>query len=1050
MQMKRLLSFILLIFLCIAVQAQERTITGTVTGSDDKQPLPGVNVVVKGTMIGVVSDISGKFSIKVTNADAVLVFSFVGYKPQEIPAGNLTSLNVELTPDFVKLSEVVVVGYGIQQKAVVTGAIAQVSSDDIKETNSAVATQAMQGMTAGVVIQSNSGQPGDNVSVAIRGYTNYMNSDPLYVVDGLALPSGASLDYLNPTDIESVNVLKDAASCAIYGTRGSNGVILIQTKSAKSGQKFSVTYEGYYGAQNPSRELDVTNSKQYMMLINEASANDGGLPIYNATQMDTLSRVNTDWQKQMFNLNAVKQSHDLTFQGSDENSSYYSSFSYYDQQGIVAKGKSGYDRFTFHINASRKFGALTLGTNLSLADIVTEGISSNSNTSNSSLAQALNMPELVPVKNSDGSWATPTQYGIGLQEISNPVALLSYLNSVTLTRKCVGGITADLDLGKWFDVLKGLSLKTVETMEYTNVYNRSFTPQYDLDPTHISPLNSVGEEIDIYQKYSTSLTANYVKSFAKHNLTLLAGWETWQEQQDQLGGGANTMIFNGLGNAYLDNTLNPSSETSYGAMWLHTLESYFGRLNYDYDGKYILTAIVRRDASSRFGSEYQWGTFPSVSVAYNISKENFFQPLSHIINMAKIRIGYGENGVEPQGNFLYTALMSTYGQNYFFGGAKSGGAGNALNTQTLYPGASPTGFSTPSLHWTSTDQFDVGLDLGLLQNSVNFTFDYYLKTTNGLPVPVPAMYDAGQLNGGPTENAMDIQNQGVEFSVTYRTKISDFTLDATVNCAYNKGTVTSLASNSNGIIGGSGAFSQSQFVKFEKGQPLAEFYGLKTAGLFQSWADVNSYVNSTGGLIQPNAHPGDIKFVDVNKLGKISSSDWVPLGSPIPDFTAGLNVKLGWKGFDLTMLWYTALGAKDFSASYRYDLGQANFRSDALGRWTGAGTSNYYPRMSLSDPNENWANVSDRDVQSANYTRLKTLTLGYSLPKSVSEFLKVQNVRFFVTGENLLTITPYKGYEPEIGGTPDVNGSTLFSKGIDYGDYPQARTVLGGIAIKFN
>lgn len=1028
MHMKHFLSFVLLLFLFIAAQAQERTITGVVTASEDKQPIPGVAVTVKGTTVGIMTGIDGTYSIKVANEKAILQFSYIGYQKQEIVVGNITTIPVELIADFTKLDEVVVVGYGVQKKSLVTGAIAKINSEEIAKSNSLRASQALQGKTAGVVVMNNSGQPGDAVSVTIRGIGTNGNSNPLYIVDGLAL-DGGGLDFLNPSDIESIEVLKDAASAAIYGTRASNGVVLISTKQGKTGDKSSVSYEGYYGIQNPARKLDVTNSRDFMMLMNEAAANDNAVTApFSPIQMDTLSRTNTDWQKEMFNANAVKQSHIITFQGGTDKSTYFSTFSYFKQDGIVAKGKSNFERFSYRLNTSKDFGIIKIGTNFALAAITSKGVTTNDFYNGTALVQALNMPEYIPVKMPDGSWGTPALFNHPIQEISNPIALTSSLNSITKTYKGVGSAYAELDFGKITPALKGIMFKSQYGAEYTTVYNRTYTPIYKLDAHYLNELNNVTEAIDIYQKYTITNTLNLDKTIGDHHINVVLGQEAYKDTRDNLNGSKNTVNFDDLDHAYLDNATNVASAVAGGYLKEHTLSSLFARANYDLKGKYMLTGIIRYDGSSRFGSQYKYGTFSSVSAGWSVSKEDFFKSLESTINNFKLRASWGQNGQEPDDNFQYAGIIST-NYNYYFGATKTQTIGSTLD---YYP--------NPYLQWSTSQQTDLGAELAFFQNRITLNLDYYVKTNKGLPLKVPPLALAG--DPGPLSNGSDVQNKGFEFELGFKQNVGELKIELTATGNINKNKVVDIANPEKIIKAGVGGIGQADIIQSHVGGSLVDYYGYKTDGLFQNQAQIDAYVDKNGKKIQPGAKPGDVKFIDSDGDGSLSDGDRVALGSPIPKFTGGLNLNLTWKIIDFQMFWYTSLGAKNWEASYRYDIGYANLRTAALGRWTGENTSNDYPRMSLSDPNNNWKTPSDRNVKNANYTRLKTLTVGITLPKSITDLVKIHKARLFITGENLITITPYDGYEPEIGGD-------YAAKGIDHGNYPQARTVLGGLNITF-
>jgi TonB-linked SusC/RagA family outer membrane protein len=1022
--MKKTFLSLLMMVCSFALFAQGLQVKGVVTSSDDGQPIPGVSVVVKGTTNGIITDINGNYKLEVPG-NSTLVFSFVGMKTQEIPVNNRQAINIVLAPEQTDIDEVVVVGYGTQKKSLVTGAISKISNDDLKKTSDMRVTQALQGKTAGVVISSNSGQPGDQVSIRIRGIGTNGDAEPLYIIDGLPM-SGAGTDFLNSNDVESIEVLKDAASCAIYGARGANGVILITTKSGKKDSKMVVTYDGYYGVQNPWRKLRLLDSQEYMMLTNEAAMNGGLSPKFSAADI-AANKVNTDWQDEMFNYDAPKQNHSIGFNGGSEKISYSSSINYFKQDGIVAKGKSQFEKWGYRLNTISEFGFFKFGTNLNLAYITSKGIDTNSHFGNG-LAQAVNMPPIVPVKYSDGSWATPEDFGIGLQEITNPIALLDQLNSQTRTSKLIGGLFGEIDFGKINQTLKGLSFKSTFSGEMSLVNTRSYTPFYNLDAMHFTITDKASKDMKQYSRWNFENVLTYDKTIDIHHFTLMAGTTAFKDMYENLNAEKSDVIFNDFEHAYIDNATDPLSVNAGGGYSEHTVASIFGRLNYDLMDRYMLTATLRRDGSSRFGSENKYGYFPSVAGGWVLSRENFMSGTSDMIDLLKLRASWGQNGSENIGDFGYTSVIGN--QNiYYFGDSK-----------TQYNGTQPTRIANPSLKWETSEQTNIGLDFATLKSSLRVTLDYYIKTTKDWLVTAPVPMLVG--NSAPIINGGSVRNSGFEGEVSYKKQFGKVYFNASINGAYNKNEVLDIQNAEKRLQGGDGGFGQSGVLFARVGSPMGVFYGVKTDGIFQTQEEIDKYVDTKGGKIQPSAKPGDIKFIDANGDGKITDADRVELGSPYPKFTGGLNLNLEFKGFDLNMFFYAALGQKVYDATRRYDMNGTNYRADWLNRWTGSGTSNTYPRVTFVDDNQNMKTVSDFFVHDGSFVRLRNITLGYTLPKQVTNYLKLKNLRFYVTAENLLTITKYKGYDPEIGGG-------VFSNGIDHGIYPQARTVLGGVNITF-
>jgi TonB-linked SusC/RagA family outer membrane protein len=907
----------------------------------------------------------------------------------------------------------------------VTGAISKVGSEDLKKTSDMRVTQALQGKTAGVVISSNSGQPGDQVSIRIRGIGTNGDAEPLYIIDGLPM-SGAGTDFLNSNDVESIEVLKDAASAAIYGARGANGVILITTKSGKKDTKMVVSYDGYYGVQNPWRKLRLLDSQEYIMLTNEAAVNGGLSPKFSVSDISSFT-ADTDWQDEMFNYNAPKQNHSVSFNGGNDKISYSSSLNYFAQDGIVAQGKSKFEKFGYRLNTVAEFGFLKFGSNLNLAYINSKGIETNTHFG-TGLGQAINMPPIVPVKYEDGSWATPEDFGVGLQEITNPVAMLDKLNSATKTSKLIGGLFAEVDFGKINSSLKGLNFKSTYSGEMALVNTRGYSPFYYLDAMHFTITDKASKSMNLYSRWNFENVLTYDKTIDTHHFTVMAGTTAFKDMFENLSGEKADVIFDDFEHSYIDNATDPESASVGGGYSEHTVASLFGRLNYDLMDRYMLTATIRRDGSSRFGSENKYGYFPSVAAGWVISREDFLSGVSDAIDLLKLRASWGQNGSENIGNFGYTSIIGN--QNiYYFGDSK-----------TQYNGTQPTKIANPSLKWETSEQTNIGLDFATLESSLRVTLDYYVKTTKDWLVTAPVPMLVG--NSAPTINGGSVRNSGFEGEVSYKKQFGKLYFNASINGAYNKNEVLDIRNSEKRLQGGDGGFGQSGVLFAEVGTPMGVFYGVKTDGIFQTDEEIKAYVNSTGGKIQPNAKPGDIKFIDANGDGRITDADRVELGSPYPDFTGGLNLNLEYKGFDMNMFIYAALGQEVYDATRRYDMNGTNYRADWLNRWTGPGTSNTYPRVTFVDDNQNMKTVSDFFIHDGSFVRLRNITLGYTLPKSVTDYIKIKSLRFYVTAENLLTFTSYKGYDPEIGGG-------VFSNGIDHGIYPQARTVLGGVNITF-
>jgi TonB-linked SusC/RagA family outer membrane protein len=534
--------------------------------------------------------------------------------------------------------------------------------------------------------------------------------------------------------------------------------------------------------------------------------------------------------------------------------------------------------------------------------------------------------------------------------------------------------------------------------------------------------------MDIYSRWNFENVLTYTKTFAEHSIVLMAGTTAFKDMYENLWGAKNDLIFDDFAHAYLDNATDPLSANAGGGYSAHTVSSIFGRLNYSYRDRYMFAATLRRDGSSRFGSANKYGYFPSASAGWVISREDFMSNLSHIVDMLKIRASWGQNGSENIGDFNYTSVIGN--QNiYYFGSGK-----------TQYNGTSPTKIANPSLKWETSEQTNIGFDLTTLKSSLIVTFDYYIKTTKDWLVDAPIPPTVG--NSAPTINGGSVRNSGIEAEISYKKQIGALYLSASINGAFNKNKVLDIRNTSKRLQGGSGGFGQSGILFAEIGTPMGVFYGVKTDGIFQTQAEIDAYVSSTGGKIQPNAVPGDIKFIDTDGNGTISEADRVQIGAPFPDFTGGLNLNAEMFGFDLNMFLYAALGQEVYDATRRYDMNGTNYRADWLNRWTGSGTSNYYPRVTFVDNNINMKTVSDFFIHDGSFVRLRNITLGYTLPKNITDFIKLNKLRIYISSENLLTLTRYQGFDPEIGGG-------VFSNGVDHGIYPQARTFMTGISVTF-
>lgn len=1020
--MRKLLHF-LLVMLLFELNAQAQTIiTGTITDNSNGEQLPGATIIEKGTSNGTVTDVDGKFSLKVSTPEATLVVTYVGYTSEEIALKGQTNLDIKLKNDVLKLDDVVVVGYGTQKKSVVTGAIAKVDQDILEKSRVTRVEQALQGQTAGVIIINNSGQPGDNLTVRIRGVGTVNNADPLFIVDGLPLEQN-SLDYLNTSDIQSIEVLKDASSTAIYGTRGANGVVMITTKQGRKDEELKISYDMYYGVQNPWRKVEMLNAKQYIDLMNEAAKSDKLTPVFSQAAIDTL-RWDTDWQDKIYYYNAPKQNHSISVIGGTKTSTYSSSLSYLSQDGIAAKGQSKFDRIAFRLNTSHEIGKLNIGTNINLAQTKKSGINPNDEFSAYALVQVLNTPPVMPVKYDNGNWATPKDFKLGFTDITNPIAMLSYLNQKSWNDKVVGGLYAELQ------VFKGLFLKSHFTTEVDYQTNQSYTPKYFLDDNHKSDVNSVGKAINMNATWNLDNTIRYTNNFRGHNFTTIAGISYLKSWSEDMSASTSNVIFDDMEHAYLSNGQNANGVPA-GGYKESRLASTFVRINYDYNEKYLFEFVIRRDGSTRFGADYRYGIFPSVSAGWVISKEDFF-PKQSLLNYAKLRLGWGQNGNDKIGDWQFTSVMASnqYANIYYFG----------VNKDTYF-GIQPSKIPNPKVHWEKSEQTNIGVNLGFLNNKLTLNIDLYDKRTKDWLLPPMKMLLQG--NDVAYENMGEVANKGIEVELGFKHKIADFSYSASIIAGSNKSEVIAIQNENSSYTGGGTLSQGGELLRAEPGQPLGYFWGYKIKGIFQTQEEVDNYKNSKGKKIQPMAKPGDFIWVDLDTNGIINDDDRTNIGSPYPKFTCGVNLSFEWKGIDLYMFWYTALGQSVFFAERKYDQKKVNYSVyEYNNRWTEENTNNEYARITLNDYNGNYKRPSEALVKDASYLRLKNLTCGYTIPRSITKTVKIDKFRLYVSFENLLTFTKYPGTDVEIGGGP-------LEIGIDKGVYPQSKTVLFGANIVF-
>ncbi len=1039
---KMLIMVLTAIFFGISSFAQERTVSGTITDANGNT-LPGVNVVLKGTQTGVISDVNGKYTIKVTGDKPVLTFSFIGYTPQDIEVGQQNTVDAALKEEVKQMDEVVVMGYGVQKKKLVTGATVEIKNEDMVKNDPVRVESALQGLTPGMTVIKQSGQPGADYNITIRGIGSVNGSAPLVLIDGVP----GKLNDLNPSDVASIDVLKDAASAAIYGSRAGDGVILVTTKKGQAGE-MQVSYDGYFGVSNAAHQVSMLDAQQYMQIMNEAHLNSypKGKPYFTQAYMDSVGNKSTNWENAALKKNAQQSSHYIGITGGTDKSSYSISLSYNDQEGIYDyEGKSDFQKMGFRINSDHKVKKyLKIGENFTYTNVNNTALG-NGNIYGNFFQDLLKANPLIPVYDA----SMPDGYGrvklipganVPSEYQENPIANEHYnYNQVNRSDNIVGDIYAELEF------IPGLKYRTDfgGTLAFQN--NSNFTDTFTLTPGDYNKYPDMTQHMERNFNYNYDNYISFDKSFGEHNLSLMAGMNAEDSWFFNMDGERKGFMVNP--SAVLNNLVSglvlDSARGDFGKGT--SRYSYFGRIGYNYSEKYLATVNFRRDYSSLFGPNNRYGNFPSISGGWVISKENFMEALNPWLDFMKLRGSWGSNGKEPNLQYAYLATVGTNNMNYNFGGTK-------------YVGVAPNIIANPNLKWEASKQLDFGFDSKFLKN-FTFNFDYYQKTSSNWIVPetVPGITGIVAISTtNPYTNAGNVVNTGVELNLSYVKQFGDLLIDVRANLAFNKNKVTDVPDS---IIHGSSSvlFNGSpEFYRVQSGMPMGYFWGLQTAGVYQDTAQINrnTYKNPTTGKVtkvQPNAKPGDLIYVDRNHDGKIDANDNTDLGDPNPHYVYGFNFGANYKGFDLTII-LQGQGGNKIVQSYRdesrfYD----NYSSDIMNRWHGAGTSNSMPRV--EETNLNWRTFSDLYIHDASFLRVKSVNIGYDFKKSLFRNLPVHQLRVYVSADNLFTFTSYKGVDPEVGygSYYDSSGKLQdgYASGIDMGNYPVARTYMLGVNVKF-
>lgn len=1030
---------------------------GTVVDKDGV-PVIGASIRVKGGQAAAVTDFDGNFTIDAADG-AVLTVSYIGYVTQEVTASTKAPLQITLQEDNATLDEVVVVGYGVQKKKLVTGATVQVNGDDIQKLNTTSALGALQSQTPGVNIVSASGQPGEGYKVNIRGAGTNGSTTPLYIIDGIE----GDINTISPADIESVDVLKDAASAAIYGARAANGVILVTTKQGKAG-KMQVSYDGYIGWQNVYKMPELLNAKQYMEVMDEVSVAGGGQP-YNWTDYMTQAQYDaymngsdkgTDWMDAIRNKNAITTSHAVNIAGGSEFSKFSTGISYMKQEGTLGKpAASDYSRFTIRLNSEhvlwRKgdLDIITFGENLYYNHNERSGIYTNGLYSNN-ISEMLRQNPLIPVYNSNGEYFgyddLKAAGWFGFNPYStNPVAKMTYTDqgnniSKNYSLSAVGYLKIQPIKNLTYKFQAGYKHSAYSYRRYNGIYHLNDVGDQRTD-------DEVQQSMGTGWSWSVENTLNYKFDAKAHHFDILLG-QSFQKSGygmgEDISATASSMLFSDWMHAYLSNSLAANPLEATGAPWGdNALSSFFGRVNYDWNETYMASLIMRADGSSNFARGHRWGTFPSASLGWVMTNEKWMQGTQGWLDFLKLRASWGQNGNCNIANFNYVSMVAfdMYGR-YPFGNSKDG----------VTQGGYAVNLPNEDVTWETSEQWDFGIDARFFDQRLSLAADYYIKNTKDLLIQAPILdsygLDAPYVNGG------DVRNSGFEIGLGWNDHEGDFNYSVNLNVAYNKNEVTKI-NNRNGYIEGESnilANNTAPIYRMEEGHPIGYFYGYKTEGVIQNNDDLKAYLDKNckgdaANSLQGNSiQPGDLKFADVNHDGVITDADKTEIGDPHPDFTGSIGFSCSYKGWDLSITTYGAFGQQVMRSWRKFtDNIWDNYTTEVLDYWHGEGTSNRYPRLT-SGSNTNFVQVSDIYVEDADYFRLQNITIGYDF-KKLWKKCPMQQLRLYFTAQNLFTITGYKGMDPEVGANAGVGDS--WASGIDVGYYPTPRTYMVGVNIKF-
>ncbi len=1016
----RLLYFLLLILGFGNLNVIAQTVTGKVLGSDLDEGLIGATILVKGTSQGTVTDIDGNYSLKLpADADSLIV-SYTGYVTVVKAIGNAAIIDFVLDPDVQLMDEVVVIGYGVQEKKVSTGSISKVSSEDLDGIQVQSVTSALAGQVSGLVVSESSGQPGSGRSILIRGISTNGDNTPLYIVDGLQV---SSIDNINPGDVESVDVLKDAASCAIYGARAANGVVIITTKKG-TGEGGEVNYEYFTSNSTPWKKPEMLSSNDYITLTREKFANGGQLSALNSLgfPQDATGTANTDWMDVIFN-DARISSHRLS--ASMKNS--YISLEYWDQGGVVGEEKSRYKRYSIRVNTDKEINKfLKIGQNVSINRVVAQSIGVN-NAFGTVISDAFAYDPLTEVYNDDKQYGFEQSKWVQ-KEYINPLSRLFLANSKGHGDQVVGNVFAEIT------PFEGFTFHTDLGIDYSWFNFRSFVPDYDYHASFVNPSNDISQGYGFGEGLQVENYINYKKDFGRHNVDLVLG-TAYRENANEWSGGSTSFIPQEVQFNENFQILDAGADTldlTYGGIGVkYALISYYGRILYNYDKRYLLSATLRRDGSSNFGPANRFGIFPSFSAGWVVSDEPFFDV--NPISFLKVRASWGVNGNDRIAPLSYASTIEN-AFSYPFGVEPALNVGSSLATPP-----------NPNIKWEESVQLDLGLELRLFDDKVTAEVDYYQKNTKDLLMRQVIPGYLGATNN-PISNLGEIQNNGVEVALNYRETFGAFKFNMSANYTKFKNEVISIAGDSDFLQGWSWPVRNTPITRMTVGYPVGHFVGYQTDGIFQSQAEIFSHLSDEGDVLQPNAAPGDLKYVDVSGPegkpdGIINSDDIAHIGSPWPAHIIGMSIGGSWKGFDVSAVFNSQIGHDIFRSYERSDITYTNYQTFWLDRWTEENPSTEFPRLVSNDPNNN-QRPSDFYLDKGSFLRLRNFQIGYSLPKGMLKKIHFQGIRIYFSANNLLTVTNYKGFDPDIGTT-----GWILDTGIDKGFYPSNKSIGFGIKV---